>query len=275
MRVKIYTLADDYAGYNSPFWAQHGVSFLVEVEGKKILFDTASYAEPILFNMKLLNLNPRDIDMIVLSHNHFDHTGGLLGILREINRKVPIFAHPEIFKVSFALEPEFMYAGTPRLKEEAEKLGGIWILTRDPITLMPGVFTLGEIKEEEKVEFEKGSTGLFKIEDGRVIEDKVEDEIGLAINTRKGLVVLAGCAHPGIVSMVKKAIKLSGNDKVYAVLGGFHLINAEDSRIEKTVEAFKELEVKKVYAGHCTGLKAESRFAQELGDRFEKLHSGK
>ena len=283
-KLKVYTLAEDYAGYNSPFWAQHGVSFLIEVESndakRRILFDTASYAEPILFNMKLLNINPKTIDMIVLSHNHFDHTGGLLGIMKEINKEIPVFAHPNIFKVSFAMDPEFMYAGIPPLrggsKEEIEKLGGTWILSRDPIHLMPGVFTLGEITKEEKVEFEKKVTiGLYKLEKGRLVPDEVEDEIGLAINTKKGLIVIGGCSHPGIVSMAQKATKISRIDQVYAVIGGFHLVDAEDERIQNTVNALKKMGVKKVYTGHCTGLKAENMFANEFGKDFEKLHSGK
>jgi len=283
-KLKVYTLAEDYAGYNSPFWAQHGVSFLIEVESndakRRILFDTASYAEPILFNMKLLNINPKTIDMIVLSHSHFDHTGGLLGIMKEINKEIPIFAHPNIFKVSFAMDPDFMYAGIPPLrggsKEEIEKLGGIWILSRDPIHLMPGAFTLGEITKEEKVEFEKKVTiGLYKLEKGRLVPDEVEDEIGLAINTKKGLIVIGGCSHPGIVSMTRKAMRISGIDRVYAVIGGFHLIDANDERIQNTVNALKRMGVRKVYTGHCTGLKAESMFANEFGKDFEKLHSGK
>jgi len=282
--LKVYTLAEDYAGYNSLFWAQHGISFLVEVRindiKRRILFDTASYAEPVLFNMKLLNINPKTIDMVVLSHSHFDHTGGLLGIMKEINKEVPIFAHPNIFKVSFATEPEFMYAGIPPLrggsKEEIERLGGVWILSKDPIHLMPGVFTLGEITKEEKVEFEKkATTGLYRLEKGRVVPDEVEDEIGLAVNTKKGLVVIGGCSHPGIVSMVQKAIKISGNDQVYAVIGGFHLIDAEDRRIQNTVSVLKKMGTKKVYTGHCTGSKAENMFANEFGKDFEKLHSGK
>jgi len=282
--LKVYTLAEDYAGYNSPFWAQHGISFLVEVKindiKRRILFDTGSYAEPILFNMKLLNIDPKTIDMIILSHSHFDHTGGLLGIMKRINKEIPIFAHPNIFKVSFAIEPEFMYAGIPPLrggsKEEIERLGGVWILSKDPIHLMPGVFTLGEITKEEKAEFEKKVTiGLYRLEKGRVIPDSVEDEIGLAVNTRKGLVIIVGCSHPGIVSMIQKAIKISGINKVYAVIGGFHLIDAEDKRIQRTVSAFKEIGVKKVYTGHCTGLRAEKVFADEFGKDFEKLHSGK
>ena len=282
--LKIYTLAEDYAGYNSPFWAQHGISFLVEVGingiKRRILFDTGSYAEPILFNMKLLNIDPKTIDMIILSHSHFDHTGGLLGIMKRVNKEIPIFAHPSIFKVSFAVEPEFMYAGIPPLrggsKEEIERLGGIWVLSKDPIHLMPGVFTLGEITKEEKVEFEKkATTGLYRLEEGRIVPDDVEDEIGLVVNTRKGLAIIVGCSHPGIVSMIQKAIKISGVKQVYAVIGGFHLIDAEDKRIQQTVRAFKEIGIKKVYTGHCTGFRAEKAFVDEFGKDFERLHSGK
>ena len=282
--LKIYILADDYAGYNSPFWAQHGISILIEVRFsdnvRRILFDTASYAEPILFNMNLLNIDLKTIDMIVLSHNHFDHTGGLLGVMKKINKELPIFAHPNIFKVSFSTEPEFMYAGIPPLrggtKESIEKLGGIWILSKDPIKLTPGVFTLGEITKDEKVDFEREVTiKLYKLEDGKLTPDEIEDEIGIAINTEKGLIVIGGCSHPGIVSMIKKTINVSGIDKVYAVIGGFHLIDADVQRIQSTIEAFKKMGIRKIYAGHCTGLKAEAMFSKEFGEAFEKLHSGK
>lgn len=283
-KLRIYTLAEDYAGYNSPFLAQHGVSFLIEVEfdgnKRRVLFDTASYADPILFNMEILGIDPKTVDMIILSHSHFDHTGGLLGIMKKINKEIPIFAHPNIFKVSFAMEPEFMYAGISPLrggsKEEIEKLGGVWVLSRDTIKLMPGVFTLGEITKEEKVEFERSTTiSLYKLENGKIGPDDIEDEMGLAINTKKGLVVIGGCAHPGIISMVKKAVELSEITKVHAVIGGFHLIEADNERIQKTVEALKELGVKRVFTGHCTGLEAEALFAREFGKNFEKLHSGK
>ena len=283
-RVKVYVLADDYAGYNSVFWSQHGVSFLVEVEfertKRRILFDTASYAEPILHNMKLLKIDPKIIDMIVLSHSHFDHTGGLLGIMKEINKETPIFAHPSIFKVSFTAEPEFIYAGIPPLrggtKDQIEKLGGIWVLSRDPIRLTPGAFTLGEIEKEEKADFEKkAATGLYRLEEGRVVLDEVEDEIGLGIVTEKGLIVIIGCSHPGIVSMAQKAVKISGVNKVHAIIGGLHLINASDKRIQTTAKTLKSIGVEKIYAGHCTGLKAEATLQKEFKENFEKIHSGK
>ncbi len=278
--LKVYVLAEDYAGYNSPFLAQHGISFLIEgIEyDKRILFDTASYADPILFNMRILGIDPKTIDMIVLSHSHFDHTGGLSGIMRQIRRSIPIIAHPNIFKASFSTEPRLLYAGIPLrggTKYEIEELGGKWILSRDPIKLAPWAFTLGELKKEEKVDFEREVTiGLYKVEGGRVLKDEVEEEIGLGIATERGLVVFAGCSHPGIVSMVKKAIKLS-NYNIYAVIGGFHLIESGDERIRSTVRALKELGVEKIYTGHCTGLKAESVFLEEFGENFERLHAGK
>lgn len=279
--LEIYILAEDYAGYNSQFWAQHGISFLIEAKSngivRRILFDAASYAEPILFNMRLMGINPKTIDLIVLSHSHFDHTGGLLGIMKKIRKETPIFAHPNIFKVSFATEPEFIYAGIPPIrKKEIEKLGGIWILSRDPIRIMSGIFTLGEIEKENKVDFEREVTiDLQKLENGRVVQDEVEDEIGLGIVTEKGLVVIGGCSHPGIVSMVQKAIEITGTTDVYAVIGGFHLISANDERIQNTIKALRDLGVKKIYTGHCTGLKAEAMFLKEFGKNFEKLHSGK
>jgi len=277
MELRIYTLADDYAGYNSPYWAQHGISFLIEVEDngihKRILFDTGSYAEPILFNMKLLGIDPKTIDTIVLSHNHFDHTGGLIGILKHIKKNIPIIAHQNIFKTSFAVEPAFLYAGMPpKVKREAEDLGAIWILTRDPLKLASMITTTGEVTKRR--DFEKTSIGLYEIRDGRIIQDPLEDEISLVITTPKGLVVITGCSHPGIISIIETATTLTGIKQVRAVIGGLHLINASKERIERTVQLLAELSLN-VYAGHCTGLKAEALIQMKLGEKFEKLHAGK
>ena len=147
-KLRIYALAEDYAGYNSPFLAQHGVSFLIEVEfgGNKprVLFDTASYADPILFNMKILGINPKTVDMIILSHSHFDHTSGLLGIMKKVNKKFLYSLIPIFFKVSLPWNQSSCTQEYPPLrggsKEEIEKLGAVWVLSRDTIKLMPDVF---------------------------------------------------------------------------------------------------------------------------------------
>jgi len=279
--MKIYVLAEDFAGYSSRFWAQHGISFLFEIKiGSRIhkfLFDTGTHAEPILFNAKLLNLNLQEIEYVVISHSHYDHTGGLLGIMKEINKKIPVFAHPDIFKVSFATSHGFSYIGPPvsDLKKEAENLGALWVLSRDPIEILPGVKTLGEIFSDEKVEYEKITRNdVFKLESGDVVQDPLNDEIGLVINTQKGLVVIGGCSHPGIVSMVRKAIKITGINRIHAVIGGFHLVNADSERIERTVNDLRELGAENIYTGHCTGLRAECEFSKRFGEKFHKLHAG-
>lgn len=123
--------------------------------------------------------------------------------------------------------------------------------------------------------FEKETTLKQYIgSEDNVVKDPIVDEISLIVKTSKGLIVLAGCSHPGIVSIVDKAIKVTRYNKVYAVIGGFHLNNAPINRIRETVNAFKELGIEKIYAGHCTGLKAEAKLSDAYGSNFKKIHSG-
>ena len=277
--VRIYVLADDYAGYGSRFWGQHGLSLLIEIKKedtwKRILFDTATSHEPILHNLHIMKKSVNDVDYIVLSHNHYDHTGGLLGILKEMKKEVPVIAHPDIFKRAYSANPYLRYIGAPiGLKEKAEKSGAIWTLTKEPVQILSGVFTLGEVSLDEREDWEKSSGDMYYLENGRIKEDFMIDEIGLAILTVEGLVVIGGCSHPGIVSMLKKASKMSGEQEIRAVIGGFHLINASEERIERTVKSFKDLKVQEIYAGHCTGLHAECAFQREFGSRFHQLHAG-
>ena len=278
--LTIYTLLDDYAGYETMFYGQHGISFLIDVAAgnirRRILFDTGQSGKPILYNMANMGLNPEEIDTIFLSHCHYDHTGGLVEILKAVGRKIPVVAHPRIFRRNLVKEENFKHVGIRETREETEKYGAEWILDSQPRKLMEGVTTTGEITKEERADFEKEVTlGLYTIEDGTLIRDDMLDDTSLVIQTGKGLIIVSGCSHAGIVSITKKAKQITGSHKVKAVGGGYHLIDAEDEKIEETVKNLKELEVKKIYTGHCTGLKAECKFFREFGGRFEKLHSGK
>ena len=289
--LKIFTLSEDYAGYDSLFWASFGISLLLCIksgEGEKnILFDTASDAEPVLHNMNLLGINRKEIDIIFLSHSHFDHTGGLAEILKEIDKAdVPVIAHPEIFNISIIPEPYlepyrssiYLNQGlsVKNMRKNVEDLGGRWYLARDPLRLMPGVMTTGEISADDKVDFEKRpNINLLDLKDGKLVPSQVRDDISLCVNTEKGLVIITGCAHAGIVSIVKKSISISGNDNVYAILGGFHLLHARDQQIDKTITGLRDLSVKEIYSGHCTGTEAEYRMKNIFKDRFKRLHSGK
>ncbi len=273
-------VVDDYAGYGSRLLGAHGLSILVDVyyKGgfKRILFDTGLSHQPLLYNLEALGVKPGSIDYIVLSHSHYDHTGGLKELVKRISREVVVIAHPELFKQSFILEPELVYAGPPFSQEEIIGFGGRWILSRDPLQIVPGVYTTGEIVVSERCSFEQEPTlEAYKIVDGEVVRDNFVDEIGLVVNTRGGLVVFLGCSHPGVVSMVRKACRVTGVDRVYTIIGGFHLVGVGDDRVRETIRELEELGVERVYSGHCTGFRAEALFIHEFKGFFDKLYSGK
>ncbi|MGI6154168.1 MAG: MBL fold metallo-hydrolase [Christensenellaceae bacterium] len=279
-KLRITVLADDYAGQNSPYWAQHGVAYLVDVNvkgrQKRILFDTGSCAEPILHNLSQMKLDPADIDMIVLSHSHFDHTGGLIGILRAMQKEyVPILVHPAINRTSFTADPFWFDVGYSMVtaRREAARAGGHWVLAASPLPLGAGMLYSGTVPRD--TEFESGQRmGLYTLNEGKTIPDEIMDDISLYFRTGAGLVVVTGCAHAGIVNVINHGVKLTEVEHVTHVIGGFHLINSDDERIGKTVANLRERPGLKIYTGHCTGLKAESRLLDAFGSNFVKLHCG-
>jgi 7,8-dihydropterin-6-yl-methyl-4-(beta-D-ribofuranosyl)aminobenzene 5'-phosphate synthase len=138
---------------------------------------------------------------------------------------------------------------------------------------MPGVIATGEVPR--KRDFEKQGIGTYNIEGGKVVPDQIIDDLSLAVKVKgKGLAVVSGCSHAGIVNIIDWSRELAAEPRVDVVVGGFHLIEASQERIEKTAQALKQLNVGKVITGHCTGLPALCEFSKVLGDRFEHLHVG-
>lgn len=270
--MKIFILLDDYSGYDSPFYGQHGVSYLIQHGNVNILFDTGQEAEPILHNIDLLKLSPSIITHVFLSHCHYDHTGGLLGILKKIGRKVPLIAHPDIFRPNLIMDPYLREVGVLYSKEEIGQYAYLYLI-KSPIELFKNIYSTGEIAD--RLDFEKIRLKLFTInKDGELKVDNMMDDMSLAIKTDSGLVVISGCSHAGIISIVRHSIKITDIDKVRAVIGGFHLIDADENKINETVKWLDKLKVEEVYTGHCTGLKAEGIMQKHFGNRFHKLHSG-
>ncbi len=271
-RLEVYVLAEEHA--SGMFWAQHGISFLLKIETEggiyKLLFDTGNSWEPIKHNLSLLKESINDLSGLVLSHRHYDHTGGLKGFLKELSKEIPIISHPDLFKPNFVLP--FRDIGIPYKREELEELGGKFILSKDPIEILPGVLTTGEVPRISELE-SKMTIDTYTIENGKLVKDPLMDDISLIVKMEGGSIILTGCSHAGIVNIVKHAINLAR--PVRAVIGGFHLISANQERIEGTVRAFKELGVKEVYTGHCTGLAAECAFRNEYGVSFGQLAVGK
>lgn len=278
--LRVTVLMEETAAYNTGLLSQHGVSFLLETWSenamKTVLFDTGQSAEPLLHNMEILGKNPADIDIIFLSHCHSDHTGGLIGVLEAIGRPVtPVIAHPSVFRSTFSIKPVLESHGMrPFCNPQAiVNAGGDLIMTEDPLPLMPGALSTGEIKERTAYE-KKLTLSAMTVKDGKLLQDQMEDDMSLVFIVGEELVIVSGCSHAGIVSIAETAISLTGIDNIAAIIGGFHLINADEERIGKTIEDLSVMKAAEIYTGHCTGFKAEAKMHSELGNRFHKMHTG-
>ncbi len=278
--LRITVLAEDSVLYESPYLGQHGVSFLVEgVSGgnkKIILVDVGQNSEALLSNMQTMGISPSIIDTIVLTHCHYDHTQGIVRMLKEIGKKdVRVIAHPSIFRPHFVTEPYLRQVGIMPgdSKEEIEKAGGKLSLTKEPLVVMPGIMTTGEVKR--KTEFEEVRIGLKTIENGRVVDDLMLDDISVIASVKdKGLVIVTGCSHAGIINIANQTIEVTGSNKIEGIIGGLHLVEASDTVIRRTVEELSKLNVAWISAGHCTGFKAQVELYLAFGERFSPLHTG-
>ncbi len=273
--VKITAIMVDDAGYDTEFYGQFGLSLLVEAEGKeslRLLVDTGLTPEPLLHNMKLLDITPGSIDQVFLTHCHYDHSGGLGGVTGKLKEGTEILAHPEVFRGCYVLRQNNRFIGIPERssKEKVEENGGKWVLKSEPYSLVPGILTTGEIKRVTS--YEPLENVHIEV-DGEMVQDPELDDMSLIINVAgKGLVVVSGCSHAGIVNIMMQARRITGIDKIIGVIGGFHLRVANEEQLSKTVDELDKADF--VCAGHCTGFEAMKRISDRMDDRFKLLQCG-
>jgi 7,8-dihydropterin-6-yl-methyl-4-(beta-D-ribofuranosyl)aminobenzene 5'-phosphate synthase len=237
----------------SGFDSEHGLSFLIEVDHKKILFDTGA-SNLFIKSAARLGIDLEEVDRIVLSHGHWDHGNGL-----EYMEGKTLICHPGCFVKRFRKTGEGQLGLSLSEKEASDRFN--LETFRHPIKLSDHLWFLGEIPR--KNDFEAQAT-KYILEDGS--EDFIMDDSGLAALTDKGLVVISGCAHAGICNMTEHARRVTGISKVAGVIGGFHL-RAANKQTRKTIEYLEELEVKEVFPSHCTFEPALGLFHRAFGSR--------
>lgn len=244
--------------------SEHGWSVLVETDDSRGLFDTGQ-SGLVVDNASALDVDLRELEWIVLSHGHYDHTGGLEAVLTEA-APVTVYCHPEAFPMKFVREGDGRYreAGMELSRQVISKKGADLKVIPGAAKIGKGLTTTGEIPRVTN--FEPIPERFFLARDGERVPDQFRDDQAMVFSCEQGLVVLVGCAHAGVVNTIKYAIELTGIDRVYAVIGGMHLARASEKRLAQTVRAFQELEIEMVGPAHCTGQKATAQFKREFGD---------
>ena len=252
--MNIYVLTED-TKKDEKFDAEHGLSLYFEKDNKNFLFDTGQ-SDLFLKNANKLGIDLSKIDYLIFSHGHYDHTGGLTYL--QLNGKVKIIAHP------YCLCPKYYgkrYIGFPKHNSEL-----VMLLKEKPAALTKNVHFLGQIPGERR-----SSLGCY-VKDNVKYTDFLLDDSAMAIIENDKLIILSGCAHSGIVNIVKYAKELF-NQKEIAVIGGFHMLNYSDKEINSIINELKRLGVIKIYPGHCTGQKAVEKLLNSFDG--EGLYSGK
>jgi 7,8-dihydropterin-6-yl-methyl-4-(beta-D-ribofuranosyl)aminobenzene 5'-phosphate synthase len=256
--------------------AEHGFStwIIVTKNGKArhILFDFGFSEEGAALNAKALNADLSQVEALVLSHGHLDHLGGLENLVALVGKQaLDLIVHPGVFvKPRYRKITEDFKVYVPSLSREKADHAGVNIVeTQEPYPLLDGdgVF-LGEISRV--TDFEKGIPDMFYQVEGQEMQDPFHDDSGIAFNIKeKGLVVISGCAHSGIVNTVKHAQHVTGISDVWAVMGGFHLSGADfDGVISPTTAGLKEINPHYIIPAHCTGRDAVMYIEKEMPDAF-------
>ena len=266
MSIQITTISENTAARVN-LLAEWGLSILIEADGYKILFDTGQSFSA-AYNAITLGIDLSRIDKIVFSHGHLDHTGGLLHILKMMKGEVEIIAHPDIWALKYAKRPDRPeeYIGMPFPKEAAETLGASFNLTREPVWLGENIVTSGEIPMI--TEYERIDPILYVKEKGEFEPDPLWDDQAIFLKSAKGLIIILGCAHRGVINTIRHAQKLTGIEPVHAVIGGTHLVSASPQRLDLTIAELMSSGVQKLGVSHCTGLPASARLAQTVGKAF-------
>jgi 7,8-dihydropterin-6-yl-methyl-4-(beta-D-ribofuranosyl)aminobenzene 5'-phosphate synthase len=261
--TKITILVDNKA--NEGLLAEHGLAVWIETAGRRLLFD-AGQGPALASNAGRLNVPLHSADSLILSHGHYDHTGGLPLVI-ESTPAVHIHCHPAATSPRYSIRDgsakSIGMPGAARAVLESLSPGRVHWITQ-PLEVAPGIGVTGSIPRLTNYE---DTGGPFFLDVAGDRGDPIDDDLALWMRTEEGLVVIVGCSHAGLINTLNYARGLSGASRIHAVLGGFHLIEASDTRVERTIDALTELGPNLIVPCHCTGERAVEKLRLALGER--------
>lgn len=243
-----------------------GFAALVEVDGRRILFDTGARPDTVLKNARELGVDLSTVREVFLSHNHDDHTSGLLTLRREVAKANPAaLSRVHVGKGIFWSRPANAGERNPMvaLKPAYEATGGVFVEHAEPRELFPGVWVTGPVARAHPERNWSGA-GRVKSPEG-VVEDALPEDMSMVFDTDKGLVALSGCGHAGIINTLEYARRKIRSAPVYAAIGGFHLFALSDEKLAWTAARLREFGLRQFLGAHCTGIEAVFRLRQEIG----------
>ena len=266
--VRITVLSTMLAGnYRRGDTGEWGFAALVEVDGRRLLFDTGAKPETVLENARQLGVELSDVTELIVSHNHGDHTGGLLALRRELVKRNPN-ALSRAHVPAGIFQPRVTAAGDPSngllaIKDAYEASGGVFVIHDSPVAIVAGVWLTGPVP---RLNPERNYDATVRLQTASgFVTDSVPEEASLVIDSERGLVVLTGCGHAGIINIVEYARKIVTSGRILAVVGGLHTFGATDTELAWTAEKLRGQGLGYLLGAHCTGIEAVYRIRQFAG----------
>jgi 7,8-dihydropterin-6-yl-methyl-4-(beta-D-ribofuranosyl)aminobenzene 5'-phosphate synthase len=267
---KISVLVENRA--SQTFLGEHGLSFIIKSDHANILFDTGQ-GKVIEHNLKVMNFSPERINSMVLSHGHYDHTGGIEYLSKHLSPEIKVYLHPSALEEKYSkISTGYKFLGiSEKNRDYLKSLGENLILTSEPTEIADGIWCTGEIPRTNPIE---NRSTKFYLDKSTKIPDTMLDDQALFFHTEKGVVVLLGCCHAGFANTLDYIAKIADAKTIYAVIGGTHLRNANFAQLDFTAATLAKYNVKLFAPCHCSGPKSSAYLYAENREVFQECHAG-
>jgi 7,8-dihydropterin-6-yl-methyl-4-(beta-D-ribofuranosyl)aminobenzene 5'-phosphate synthase len=265
MKIKATIVSENCVFHVPGAVAEHGLSIFLETDRGNYLLDTGQ-GKAVVNNALVLGLDLGTIKGIIISHHHWDHTGGL-GPVLDLKGAVDVYAHPDFFKESYSVSGDTVrYIGVPYPRPLLEAKGVTFKFSAEFRQIEPGLWLTGEVPR--RTAYELGDKKQVVKSGEGYVKDDIMDDQSVVVETEKGLFIILGCCHSGIINTLSYIVEKMGRRHIYAVIGGTHLGPVSDEQRAKSIAALKAFDIERLGVSHCTGLKTASLLAGEFGERF-------